>query len=109
MHKLKIKVCFIVLGTVVHYTLFLYIFLKVYYYFNNKLVLNLLLGADPENSEKGGWDTRYLFILLIFFKNNRSYHRRRGEHHAIDPTPKSAYDYLVFSTNFSRNLSKIPF
>ena len=56
------KVCFIILGTVVHYTLFLYIFLKVYYYFQKTIVLNLLLAADPENSEKSGWDTRYLFI-----------------------------------------------
>ena len=71
------KVCFIILGTVVHYTLFLYIYFQKFTIIFNKLVLNLLLGADPENSEKGGQDTKYLFTLLIFFKNNRTYHRKR--------------------------------
>ena len=47
------KVCFIMRGTVVHYTLFLYIFLKVYYYFQQTSVK--LITWDGSRKFRKGW------------------------------------------------------
>ena len=47
------KVCFITLGTVVHYTLFLCIYLQVYYYFQQTSVKFITWGGSKKFRD--GW------------------------------------------------------
>ena len=50
-----------------------------------------LSEADPEISERGGWDTcqlnRYYLFYQKFFRNNTKFHRKRSGHGLLAGQP----------------------